>query len=98
MFWKKGKFIVGRASVACVVSHRCPMFLASCRNTVGGCWFFQILVNCRNRSSKESCKKSFRHFPANKEHTEKWIAAVNRKNWSPTKYSRVCNDHFVTGK
>ena len=42
---EEGKLVVGVASVACVVSRRCPIFmiLASCKNTVRGCWFFQIL-------------------------------------------------------
>ena len=40
----------------------------------------------------------FFRFQANKEQTEKWIHAVNRKNWSPTEYSRVGSDHFATGK
>ena len=43
-FLEGGKLI---ALVVCVVSHRYPnyicCFLASCHNTVGGCWFFQIL-------------------------------------------------------
>ena len=56
-----------------------------------------VVVNCRNRSSKESSTKFFR-FPADKEQTERWIAAVKRKNWCPTEYSRVCSDHFVIGK
>ena len=41
-FLEEGKSIVGGASVVCIVSHRC-LILASSRNTVGGCWFFQIL-------------------------------------------------------
>ena len=46
-FWKKVSLLmVELLYVVCVVSHRCPTwylwFMASCRNTVGGCWFFQI--------------------------------------------------------
>ena len=42
-YLEEGKLVVCVASVACVVSRRCPMFMASCKNTVGSCWFFQIL-------------------------------------------------------
>ena len=35
-----GKLVVGVASVVCVVSHYYSRFLASCKNTVGGYWFF----------------------------------------------------------
>ena len=42
-FLDEGKLIVGVASVECVVSHNYPIFLVSCKNTVGGCWFLQIL-------------------------------------------------------
>ena len=44
-FLEEGKLVVGVASVVCVVAHCCPVFmiLASCKKTVGGCWFFQIL-------------------------------------------------------
>ena len=44
-FLEEGKLVVGVGFVACVVSRRCPIFtiLASYKNTVGSCWFFQIL-------------------------------------------------------
>ena len=42
-FLEEGKLVVGVASVVCVVSHRCPIFLASCKNNVGSYRFFQIL-------------------------------------------------------
>ena len=41
-FLEEGKVIVGGASVACVMSHCCPI-LALCRKTVGGCLCFQII-------------------------------------------------------
>ena len=43
-FLKGGKLVVGVASVVCVVSHCYPRFLASCKNTVGGYWFLQMLL------------------------------------------------------
>ena len=44
-FLEGGEIVVGVTSVACVVSSHCPKFmiLSSSKNTVGGCWFFQIL-------------------------------------------------------
>ncbi|XP_076312763.1 uncharacterized protein LOC143226115 isoform X4 [Tachypleus tridentatus] len=26
----------------------------------------------------------------------RWIAAVNRKNWTPTEHTRLCSKHFVS--
>ena len=39
-------------------------------------------------------KKPFVLFPKDEERRKKWIYFVNRKNWTPTKYSVVCIDHF----
>lgn len=33
-------------------------------------------------------------FPQQKEKLNKWLRAIPRKNWSPSKYSRVCANHF----
>ena len=43
-------------------------------------------------------KKSFYRFPVDPDQRVKWVAAVNQKNWSPTEYSSVCSDHFITSK
>ena len=51
---------------------------------------------CQNRQGKSSV--SFYRFPANLEQRNKWIAAIKRKNWQTSPYSRVCGAHFVTGK
>ena len=56
-----------------------------------------VLVNCKNRYSKDS-DKSFYIFPVDPDQRVKWVAAVNWKNWSPTQYSRFCSDHFITSK
>lgn len=34
-------------------------------------------------------------FPKNEELRKKWLAAIPRKNWTPTKYSAVCSFHFA---
>ncbi|KAL5481433.1 hypothetical protein EMCRGX_G021585, partial [Ephydatia muelleri] len=28
----------------------------------------------------------------------KWIKALKRQNWIPTVHSRICGDHFISGK
>ena len=40
---------------------------------------------CTNR--KDRCKeKSFFRIPAEVDQRQKWIAAINRKDWQPTEY------------
>ncbi len=56
-----------------------------------------VVVNCKNRSSKEF-NKSFYRFPVDPDQRIKWVASVNRKNWSPSEYRRICSDRFVTSK
>ncbi|XP_076686203.1 uncharacterized protein LOC143378372 [Andrena cerasifolii] len=34
-------------------------------------------------------------FPKNEELQKKWVAAIPRKQWTPTKYSAVCSLHFA---
>ena len=41
---------------------------------------------------------SFYRFPTNVERKRRWIAAVRRENWMPSKYSWICSQHFMTGK
>ena len=36
-------------------------------------------------------------FPSDKALRSKWIAAVKRKNWTPSEYDRICSEHFVSG-
>ncbi|XP_035204711.1 THAP domain-containing protein 2-like [Stegodyphus dumicola] len=33
-------------------------------------------------------------FPKNPELRAAWIKAIRRMNWEPTKYSRLCSEHF----
>ena len=49
---------------------------------------------------------SFYRFPAEQDRRDKWTAAVKRadsnsdrcqKDWKPSKYSRICSAHFVSG-
>ena len=36
-------------------------------------------------------------FPTDPERKGKWISAVNREGWTPSEYSWICSEHFVTG-
>jgi len=54
-------------------------------------------------------RQSFYHIPAvlenqgektlqlSSKRRQEWIARINRKDWVPSKYARVCSDHFVSG-
>ena len=55
---------------------------------------------CKNRFGKNNGKSlGFYRFPSMPEARRKrWIAAVKRKNWSPSKFTRICGDHFVSGR
>ena len=50
---------------------------------------------CQNRFEKGS-GKSFHQFPLDKpELLKKWLHAVRRTDWKPSKYSVICSDHFT---
>lgn len=53
-------------------------------------------VGCSNRQGRPG--KRFFAFPKDKKQRDKWIAAVKREKWVPSRYSRLCSDHFVSGK
>ena len=53
-------------------------------------------VGCTSRFSKGS-GISFYRFPTEPKRRERWIAAVNRKDWAPTNYMWICSQHFVSG-
>jgi hypothetical protein len=41
----------------------------------------------------------FHQLPRNNLHKRRcWIAAINRKNWTPGDATRVCGRHFLSGK
>ena len=39
---------------------------------------------------------SFYRFPTEPERRERWMAAVNIKDWAPTNYTWICSKHFVS--
>ena len=53
-------------------------------------------VDCKNIQGKSGYR--FYRFPTEERQRTSWIAAINRANWTPTEYSRVCSAHFVSGK
>ena len=70
---------------------------------------FCDIHGCRRYNQKCSCDIGFKLLPfptakTNKEARAKWKSLINRqtpgqkgKLWSPSKYSRVCSEHFVDG-
>ncbi|XP_026971902.1 peroxynitrite isomerase THAP4 isoform X3 [Sagmatias obliquidens] len=54
-------------------------------------------ANCSNRQGKgEKRAVSFRRFPLkDSKRLIQWLKAVQRDNWTPTKYSFLCSEHFT---
>ena len=52
-----------------------------------------VAFNCNNRSVRKP-GVSFFSFPKENDLRRKWIVKVKRQDWSPTKYSKLCSDHF----
>ena len=53
-------------------------------------------VGCTNRYGLPGIR--FFSFPCDEIQCQKWIAAIRREKWSPTKNSKLCSAHFITGK
>ena len=53
-------------------------------------------VGCSNRFYK-GCGLHFYRFPVDTDRRNRWVAAVNRKDWNPTEYTWICSAHFVGG-
>ncbi|XP_041133630.1 THAP domain-containing protein 1-like [Polyodon spathula] len=50
---------------------------------------------CKNRYHKDK-NISFHKFPlARPDVCEKWVSAMSRNNFKPTKYSNICSQHFT---
>ncbi|CAN7947862.1 unnamed protein product [Ixodes pacificus] len=50
-------------------------------------------VGCNNTTEKRS-NVTFHSFPTDKSTRKKWVLAVRRERWLPSKNSRICSDHF----
>ena len=53
-------------------------------------------VGFANRYFK-GCGLKFYRFPTDPERRMRWVAAVDRKNWTPTEYSWLCSARFIRG-
>ncbi|KAI9999518.1 hypothetical protein NQD34_018456 [Periophthalmus magnuspinnatus] len=50
---------------------------------------------CKNRYHKDK-EISFHKFPlARPDICDKWVSAMRRDNFRPTKYSSLCSQHFI---
>jgi len=66
------------------------------------------IKDCYNRGGRD--KVSFHFIPTKVVHLgmrtrelsarrqREWMAHINRKNWAPNKYTKVCSDHFISGR
>ena len=66
------------------------------------CWTAGMVNNCcvcgcTIYVGKKPGLRFFRFPLLDKERNAKWTAAVRRVNWMPTKHTRICGEHFVTG-
>ncbi|XP_049767899.1 uncharacterized protein LOC126101254 [Schistocerca cancellata] len=51
-----------------------------------------VAYGCTNRSGKSGA--TFHSFPKDNALRRLWIKALRRKDWEPTKSSKICSDHF----
>lgn len=57
------------------------------------------VVGCSNNVYRDKPRGiAFFSFPKVPNQRALWISRLNRVDWSPNKYSRVCSDHFPDGK
>lgn len=56
-----------------------------------------VVFKCSNRQGSKAKEKgvSFFRFPKDRRKRAAWIKTINRNNWAPNEYSRVCSEHFV---
>ncbi|XP_048737564.2 uncharacterized protein LOC125652413 [Ostrea edulis] len=56
-----------------------------------------VVFKCSNRQGSKAKEKgvSFFRFPKDRRKRAAWIKTINRNNWAPNEYSRVCSELFV---
>ncbi|XP_062578126.1 peroxynitrite isomerase THAP4-like, partial [Saccostrea cucullata] len=61
--------------------------------------FHCVVYQCSNRQGEKAKGKgiSFFRFPKGSKKRKAWIRAINRDDWAPNEYSRICSEHFVGG-
>lgn len=52
--------------------------------------------NCTRRHRKGK-RVGFHRIPKEPERRSRWIAAIRRDRWKPTRGTRLCGLHFVSG-
>uniref|UniRef100_A0A8W8IAC1 THAP-type domain-containing protein n=1 Tax=Magallana gigas TaxID=29159 RepID=A0A8W8IAC1_MAGGI len=59
-----------------------------------------VVFKCSNRQGSKAKEKdvSFFRFPKDRKKRLAWIRAINRDDWTPNEYSRVCSEHFVDSR
>ena len=60
-------------------------------------------ANSRMKTLSQGKRLSYFAFPTDKKKKTAWLRRIRRMNhdgsaWQPTKYSRVCSEHFTDGK
>ena len=62
-------------------------------------------IGCENRKNPRSSKEdtdqnkvAFYRIPADPNTRRLWLAAINRKDFHPSQYTRLCSKHFISGK
>ncbi|XP_046664296.1 THAP domain-containing protein 6-like [Homalodisca vitripennis] len=54
-----------------------------------------VAYGCSNNSNKNKGSNiTYHSFPKNEDLKRKWMNALKRKDWAPSKWSRVCSAHF----
>ena len=72
-----------------LVSHKTPKYKGA----------YCCVIGCHRSTVRDKGKVSFFNFPTkNQEKRQLWIRAVNRSNWEPKKWTKICSDHFVGGR
>ena len=93
-FHQKSAIFEGNVCTVLLLKH-CIMVLTCLRRGLQETWgtgksFFLQYTGCYRAPWRKTFELS------SKRHQE-WIARINRKDWVPSKYARVCSDHFVAG-
>lgn len=59
-----------------------------------------VVFKCSNRQGSKAKEKdaSFFRFTKDRKKRLAWIRAINRDDWTPNEYSRVCFEHFVDSR
>lgn len=60
--------------------------------------------NCKNTRRRKKDRQEnediiqFYRIPADPDKRRQWLAAIGRKDFNATQYTRLCSKHFISGK